>query len=107
MKELTYQELIAKDIFDLIEAPESMTETEKQALILKMYKIVENRVIARVIDKLDEAEIKEFTTNLKIGQKEANNYLMAKGIDFTKLVTEESLILKNELSYLVGNRSLK
>ena len=96
-----------EDIFDLIGAPKSMSDDEKQALILKMYRTIENRAIARITGELNDEEIKEFDNRMEISQKEANDYLISKGIDFTKLVTEESIILKNELSYLAGNRSLK
>lgn len=107
MKELAYKELIESDIFDLIGAPKSISQEEKEALILKMYKTIENRVIARIMDKLSGREMKEFDQKMKLGQKEAFEYLKLKDIDFNKLVLEESIILKTELADLARVQGIK
>lgn len=107
MKNLNYQEFIEADIFDLIGAPKSMSDSEKQALILKMYQTIENRVIAKITDQLADEEIKEFDEKLKLGQKQAFDYLKLKNIDFNRLVLEESIILKTELADLARKQGIK
>ena len=107
MKELTYKQLVETDIFDLIGAPKSISKEEKQALILKMYKTIENRVIAKIMDKLSGREMKEFDQKMQISQREAFEYLKNKDIDFNKLVLEESIILKTELADLAQKQGIK
>ncbi|TSC91702.1 MAG: hypothetical protein CEN92_204 [Candidatus Berkelbacteria bacterium Licking1014_96] len=107
MKELTYKQLVETDIFDLIGAPKSISKDEKEALILKMYQTIENRVIAKIMDRLSDEEIKEFDQKMQLGQKEAFEYLKTKDIDFNKLVLEESIILKTELADLAKNHGIK
>jgi hypothetical protein len=107
MNDLTYKQLVESDIFDLIGAPKSMSADEKQALILKMYQTIENRVIARIMDKLSDEEVREFDEKMKIGQKEANDYLEKKGINFARLIFEESIILKTELADLAQKQGIK
>ena len=107
MKDLTYKELVESDIFDLIGAPKSISQEEKEALILKMYKTIENRVISRIMDKLSGREMKEFDQKMQTGQKEAFEYLKSKDINFNKLVLEESIILKTELADLAQKQGIK
>jgi hypothetical protein len=107
MKQLTYKEVLSEDIFDLMGAPKSMSDDEKQALILKLYHVIENRVIARILDKLDESEIKEFDSKMIEDKESAFNFLKLKGIDFNKLIFEESIILKTELAELAKNHGIK
>ena len=107
MKDLTYKQLVESDIFDLIGAPKSISKEEKSALILKMYQTIENRVIAKIMDKLSDREIKEFDQKMQIGQKEAFEYLKSKDINFNKLVLEESIILKTELADLAKTNGIK
>lgn len=107
MSDLTYKQLVESDIFDLIGAPKSISKDEKEALILKMYKTIENRVIARILDKLSDKEVKEFDAKMQLGQREAFEYLKNQKIDFNKLVLEESIILKTELADLAKVRGIK
>ncbi len=107
MKDLTYKQLVETDIFDLIGAPKSISKEEKSALILKMYQTIENRVIAKIMDKLSDEEIKEFDEKMKLGQKDGFEYLKNKDINFNKLVLEESIILKTELVDLAQKHGIK
>ncbi len=107
MKDLTYKQFIESDIFELIGAPKSMPNEKKQALILKMYKIIENRVIAGIIDRLSEEEVREFDQKMQVSQKEAFEYLKLKKIDFNRLMLEESIILKTELADLAKKQGIK
>lgn len=107
MKELTYKKLVETDIFDLIGAPKSISKEEKETLILKMQATIENRVIARIMDKLSDAEIKEFDQKMQIGQKDGFEYLKSRKIDFNKLVLEESIILKTELADLAQKQGIR
>lgn len=107
MEELTYKQLVESDIFDLIGSPKSISRREKEALILKMYQTIENRVIAKIMDRLSNVEIKEFDEKMKLSQKDGFEYLKNKNIDFNRLVLEESIILKTELADLARINGIK
>lgn len=95
------QDLIQKDILDLM-GMEGLTEEKRVELYAKMLNTVEERVIMRIDDALDEPGREELKQLLETGTKEKfDEFLKTKNISLEKLFAEEALIYKTELMSLL------
>lgn len=98
------EELINKDIFELL-GLQNLSEPQKKQMNDDMTATIQNRVLARVLDSLDDAGLKEYEAILDSGdEKKANEFLIAHKIDLTKITTEEALLYKTEVVNLIKNR---
>lgn len=100
MNKINYQDpadLIDKDIFELMGIKNAPEETKKE-ITDNMMATIQNRVMARILDKLDEEQVKEFEKLVDTGkEEEINKYLEEKGINVAQLSAEEALLYKTEL----------
>ena len=93
-------DILDKDIFELIGGKE-LSEEKKKELYLKIGETIENRAIARIDDKLSDAEKEEWLKLIDAGDKaKMEEFLKSKNIDVAKLVVEEALIYKLEIASL-------
>ena len=94
------QDLLDKDTLELI-GGENLPEEKKQELYQKMAETVQNRVIARIDDKLSEEERQEWMKLLDENDKtKMEEYLRSKDIDISKMLVEEAVIYKTEITSL-------
>lgn len=90
-------DILDKDIFELI-GGENLSEEKKKELYLKIGETIENRVIARIDDRLNEQEREEWLKLIDEGDKaKMEEFLRSKNIDVAKMMVEEALIYKMEI----------
>lgn len=98
------EELIDKDIFSLLGIQDA-SDAKKKEMNDNMIITVQNRVLARILDSLDDAALREYETILDSGDdKKANEFLLAHNIDLTKITTEEALLYKTEIVNLIKSQ---
>ncbi|MCL5795633.1 MAG: DUF5663 domain-containing protein [Patescibacteria group bacterium] len=101
MADLNYEEILDKNILDILGA-KNMSEEQKRNIFTKALETIQNRVIMRISDKLSEPEVDEWKKILDSGdKKQAEMFLKNKGLDLPKLLAEEALIYKTELAELM------
>lgn len=94
---ISYEDIIEKDILDLLGA-NNMPEEQKRNLYTKMMDTVMNRAMIRVHDALSEKDREEWKKLLDEGDKpKMDKFLHDHGVDLPKILVEEALILKTEL----------
>lgn len=88
--------LLEENILSLL-GLESLPEEEKKAILLKMADVLRKRVMVRVIEQLDEKDEEKLAT---IGDQpeEVIKYLAERIPDFDKIMEEETIKLKEEMS---------
>ena len=94
---VTYQDIIEKDILDLM-GFSTLTEAQKEDLHNKISSKLENRVAVQIFDRLSEVDRNSYDS-LLIAEKneEAYSFLKERGIIAEDILTTESLIMKLEL----------
>lgn len=93
-------DILDKDVLELI-GGKDLPQEKKEELYLKMAQTIENRVIARIDDKLNDAEREEWLQTIDTDDKaKMEEFLRSKDIDVAKLMVEESLIYKTEIASL-------
>lgn len=86
-----------KDIFTLL-GLENAPEQTKKEILANMTATINNRVLARVLDQLDDNELKEYEDLLdRQEDQKIIDYLKSKNVDLMKLVAEEAMIYKLEI----------
>lgn len=95
--EQNLKELLDKDLLELIGGA-NLPPEKKQELYTKMAETVQNRAIARIYDKLSEAEGKQLDQLIDQDEKnKIDEFLKTKGIDITSLLVQEAIIYKSEM----------
>jgi len=98
----TVGEIIAKDIFELLKI-EKISDEQKQQLFQTMINTVQARVAARIAALLNEAEAKKFKDLAEAGKTdELKDFLEKQNLDLQKIVGEEAIRYKVEISQLIG-----
>lgn len=93
-------EIFEKDVLELI-GGESLPQGKKQELYTKMAETIENRVIARIDDTLNDQEREEWGRIIDSADKvKMDEFLRSKNIDVAKMMVEEALIYKMEITGL-------
>lgn len=93
----TYEDIIKKDILDLMGASD-MPEEKKKELYTKMLETIQNRVITKIFDQLTPENAEKLKQLIDKGNKsEIENFLKFQNIDLAKLMLEEALIYKTEM----------
>lgn len=97
---LSAQQLVEEDIFDIL-GLEKMPEKDQDDMRTRMLDVINNRVLLRVSDMLNEEEMKEFETVIdENNDQKIRDFLTNKKIDISKIVIEETIIFKSELANL-------
>lgn len=97
----TVEEILEKDIFELLGVANTSAE-EKQALLAKLTSVVDARVINRVAELLSEKEAEEFATLAEAGDgQKLADFLVDKEIDLAQIVSEEATKYRVEFVQLV------
>lgn len=95
-------QIIDADIDDLLHI-KTMPEDEKEELYNKMFEIVQNRVVSRVFDRLQQDDAKNWEEICdREDVAESNRFLSEKGIDLDQMYAQETMLLKLELSQLTS-----
>jgi len=107
---VTYEDIISKDILDLM-GFSVLTEEKRNELHEKIYSSIEARIAEQILDRLSEAERNEYD-QLLIAEKdqEGYEYLKKRGIIAEEILTTEVIIMKLELyedSKVVRENALK
>ena len=86
-----------KNIFELLGLENAPGEKKKEILD-NMNATINNRVLARVLDQLDEQEMEEYKKLLdENDDQKIIDYLKSKGIDLVQYAAEEAMIYKTEI----------
>lgn len=102
-----YKQIIEEDILKLLGLDDASDE-KKDELYQKMLSTIQNRVVARLLDELDEESREKFKKLLdKNDEKEIKTFLQTKDIDMNELMAQETLIYKTEIVVLVKDNNLK
>lgn len=88
--------ILDKSIFEFL-GLSGASDEKKEALMNEMLAVVDNRVLARVADRLDDQEIKQFQTVMETSEEATNQFLAERNIDMQALYAEETLFYKYEL----------
>jgi hypothetical protein len=107
---VTYEDIISKDILDLMGFTE-LTDKKRNELHEKIYSSIEVRVAEQILDRLSETERNEYD-QLLIAEKDQEGYefLKKRGIIPEEILTTEVIIMKLELyedSKVVRENALK
>lgn len=95
--ELTENELISKDILELMGA-QNMPDEQKRNLYTKMLETIQNRVINRIINDLPEQDRGQWQQIAEAGdQAKMNEFLTSRTIDLGKLMLQETMLYKAEM----------
>lgn len=101
---LSYEDVLNKDILELMGASE-LPQEEKKRLYEKMLATIQNRVIARISDQLNDQGIEELKNILDSkDQNKFNDFFKSKKIDLPKLLLEEAMIYKTEIAQLANQK---
>jgi len=93
--------IIDGDLLDLLGA-KNMSDDEKLALYEKMTQTLQDRVLLRVDDALNDEDQKIFSQLVTEGdQAKINEFLLSRNIEVPKLLVEEALIYKVEIMSLM------
>jgi hypothetical protein len=98
---LRYDEIIERDIFDLIGLT-SLAEVERVELKAIMEETITNRVIARIVDTLPDAELETWNSLATADVGKRGEFLDRHRQTLQRLALEEALIYKYEVAELVA-----
>lgn len=97
---LTTEDILNKDILELMGA-QGMPEEKKQELYQKMMETLQNRVMAKVADMLQGQDLEKFKQLAEAQNKpELEGFLKSKGINLSKMMLQETLLYKTEMTEL-------
>jgi len=107
---VTYEDIISKDILDLMGFTE-LTDEKRNELHEKIYDSIEVRVAEQILDRLSEDDRNQYD-QLLIAEKDQEGYdfLKERGIIPEEILTTEVIIMKLELyedSKVVREKALK
>lgn len=96
------QDLIDKDIFELLNMKDA-PEAKKKEITDNMLQTVQNRVLARILDTLEEPEVRQYEELIDAGDEQKMvAFLNSKNIDLNNLTAEEALRYKTEIVNLIS-----
>jgi hypothetical protein len=100
-------DFIDKDILELLNL-QNAPEEKKAEIIKDMLATIQNRVLARLLDNLDEAEINALEVLIDNQQeKDVEDFLLKKDFDVKKVAAEESLNYKVEIINLIKAKKVE
>ncbi|KKQ95435.1 MAG: hypothetical protein UT66_C0001G0020 [candidate division CPR2 bacterium GW2011_GWC1_39_9] len=94
-------ELIEKDIFELLDLKE-LPQNYKDKMVKEMEDMLENRVIGRLMDGLDEKGAEEFDKLPEGDSNAITEFFKEKNIDVDQIAAEEALMLKSDMASLIN-----
>lgn len=98
MANVSVQDLVEGDIMDIL-GLDKLPEKEQEEVRTKMLETINNRVLLRIADLLDEAGMKQWETLLDEGDDEKiRAFLTEKKIDMLNLIAAEALVYKSEMA---------
>lgn len=97
----SYQDIIEKDIFELLDL-QQIPAAEREELATKLYNTIENRVILRLDTIMEAADVEAWKKYLEAGDRQgADAFLLSKQIDIQKILIEEAAILKAQVVFML------
>ena len=98
--DFNYEDFFNQDILTLL-GLEALSDEEKAEQYQKMLQTVENRVLERVIRSLESEALEHFKQLIDSGSdEELGKFMASQRIDLAKIVAEEALAYKIEISTL-------
>lgn len=95
--DLSYEDILNKDILELMGAKD-MPEDKQNQLYTKMLQTIQNRVILRIADELEEEVVAEWQQLVASNNKfQIDEFLHNHQIDMDKLMIEETITYKAEM----------
>jgi len=95
------EDIINKDILELMGA-KNMSDEEKLKLYKKIADTIYDRVFIKIDNMLSDKDVEDWKKVLDTkDSKQIQEFLQSKNIDFMKMVLEESLIYKTEITSLM------
>ncbi|AKM82288.1 TPA: hypothetical protein DD449_04315 [Candidatus Berkelbacteria bacterium] len=100
MSEDEIKDVLDKDLLDLLDA-QGISEEQKTEFYQKMTQAIQNRVIIRIDNRLNDSEREQWLELIdKNDHKEMEDFLKSKNIEVAKLIVEEAIIYKMQLMSL-------
>lgn len=101
MSEEEIKDVLDKDLLELL-GMQKISDEKKIEFYEEMTKTIQNRVIVRIDNRLNDAERQEWLELIdKNDQPQMAAYLQSKDIDVDKFMVEEAVIYKAQLMSLV------
>ncbi|MCX6811667.1 MAG: DUF5663 domain-containing protein [Candidatus Berkelbacteria bacterium] len=101
------QELVDKNIFELLDLKDA-PEDKKKEIMDNMMQTVQNRVLSRILDALSDEDLKEFDKlTAENKTEEINKFLDGKGVNLAQISAEEALNYKTEIINQMAARDEK
>jgi hypothetical protein len=95
------KQILDKDLLDLMGVA-NMPDDKKAELYAKMAATIQDRVLLRVDDALDEEGKKQFGEIIDTGdQAKTNEFLVGKGLNVPQLLVQEAMLYKLEMMSLL------
>jgi hypothetical protein len=95
------KQIFDQDLLDLMGAS-NMPPEQKADLYEKMANTIQDRVLLRIDDALDEEGRHQFAKIIDTGDHEkTNEFLISKGLNIPKLLIEEAVLYKLEMMSLL------
>jgi len=89
--------LLDKDILEII-GGKDLSQEKKEKLYTRMAETIQNRVIARIYDKLSEENAIQVDSLLESDDKnQLEQFLKEKNIDLAKMLLAEAIVYKSEM----------
>lgn len=98
MSNTNLSDYLGKDIFELLDLKD-ISQEEKEELSQVMEETIKNRTIARLVDSLEDEEMRIWDT-LK-SDDEKMDFLSKRNISLAQIILEEALMYKAEILELI------
>jgi len=94
-------EILNQDIIAILGNPK-LSEEEKSRLYEKMVETIKYRVLDRISNSLNDDDFKSWMEAIDSGSKDKiDSYLISKGVDFERLMLDETVRYKIEVAAMV------
>ncbi|OIP23987.1 hypothetical protein AUK11_04175 [bacterium CG2_30_37_16] len=94
-------DLIEKDIFELLDLKD-LPQEYKDKMVSEMEDMLENRVIARLMDSLSKEDAEKFDNLPENDNNAITEFFKDKDINIEQITAEEALILKSDMASLIN-----
>lgn len=96
------EDLLDKDVFELM-GLKDVSKEQKDKMMHEMTRTIQNRILARILDLLDEKSTKEFEKVIdQHDDKATQKFLNSKKIDLVQISSMEALKYKVEMLDLIN-----
>lgn len=102
-KIFSFEDIMNKDVLEILDAPADISDEDKDRIYLNLAKVIENRLIVRLDDEMMTKDPEGWENALKeANQDKIKQILEQNNIDYKSILIEEVVIVRGELASLVG-----